>query len=403
MTYSGNCHLGDLFTSRREKGVQGLPMLSVTLNDGLVNRADLDRKQETSLTPEEHLLVKPGDIAYNMMRMWQGAFGLADRKGLVSPAYVVLKPKKEIDPLYASYLLKTKRMTYLLWAYSYGLTEDRLRLYYPDFAKIPANIPPRAVQERIAAQLATWDEAIAVCENLKKANELWRRGLVRELVMGKKTLLRHCGKWKSVRLGNVVDVLVSSVDKKHTSDELPVTLCNYTHVYYNRYLTKNLSYDSGTATKSEIDRFQLLVGDVVITKDSEQADDIGIAACVTEDIHNLVCGYHLAILRPKQDRVDSVFLSSLFSLHEARKHFAVHANGVTRFGLPVKAIESLVIKLPPLKEQRELATLICQLDHEQAVTTAQLDCLRRERTSLAQLLLTDQRGVRISKPTSEIA
>ena len=74
MTYSGNRRLGDLFSSRREKGRPGLPTLSVTLNDGLVNREDLDRKQETNLAPEEHLLVKPGDIAYNMMRMWQGAF-----------------------------------------------------------------------------------------------------------------------------------------------------------------------------------------------------------------------------------------------------------------------------------------------------------------------------------------
>ena len=73
MTYSGNYRLGDLFSSRREKGRAGLPTLSVTLNYGLVNREDLERKQDTNLAPEEHLLVKPGDIVYNMMRMWQGA------------------------------------------------------------------------------------------------------------------------------------------------------------------------------------------------------------------------------------------------------------------------------------------------------------------------------------------
>ena len=125
--------------------------------------------------------------------------------------------------------------------------------------------------------------------------------------MGKKTLLHHCGELENVRLWSVVDVLVSNVDKKHASDELPVTFCNYTHVYYNRYLTMSLSYDNGTATKAEVERFRLLVGDVVITKDSEQADDIGIAACVTDDIHNLVCGYHLAILRPEQDRLIAFF------------------------------------------------------------------------------------------------
>ena len=71
--------------------------MSVTLNNGLVDREDLDRKMETNLAENEHLLVRKGDIAYNMMRMWQGACGLAAKDGLVSPAYVVLKPKLSID------------------------------------------------------------------------------------------------------------------------------------------------------------------------------------------------------------------------------------------------------------------------------------------------------------------
>ena len=168
MTYSGNCHLGDLFTSRREKGVQVLPTLSVTLNDGLVNREDLDRKQGTELTPEEHLLVKPGDIAYNMMRMWQGAFGLADRAGLVSPAYVVLKPKKGIVSFVCVVLAKDETnhlslVGLLLWPHR-GPTSPLLS----GLCKSTSEYSPKSVQERIAAQLATWDEAISVCEKLRK-------------------------------------------------------------------------------------------------------------------------------------------------------------------------------------------------------------------------------------------
>src|SRR5437870_8869401 len=91
--------LGSVFTSRREQGYSGLPTLSVTLNRGLVMRESLERKTETNLSPEEHLLVLKGDIAYNMMRMWQGASGLAHCDGLVSPAYVVVRPTEHIDPL----------------------------------------------------------------------------------------------------------------------------------------------------------------------------------------------------------------------------------------------------------------------------------------------------------------
>src|SRR5437870_12603788 len=94
---------GALFKNRRERGAAGLPTLSVTLDRGLVLRDSLDRKTETNLSPHEHLLVRKGDIAYNMMRMWQGASGLAGFDALVSPAYGVLQPKSGIDPLFASY------------------------------------------------------------------------------------------------------------------------------------------------------------------------------------------------------------------------------------------------------------------------------------------------------------
>lgn len=358
------------------------------MNDGLVNRNDLDRKQETNLAPEEHLLVKPGDIAYNMMRMWQGAFGLADREGLVSPAYVVLKPKTGIDPLFASYLFKTSRMAYLLWAYSYGITDDRLRLYFPDFAKIPASVPPKSVQERTARMLSTWGRAVTVAEKLQTVHEQLRRGLVHELVLGKRRLPKHLGAWRKVRLGDVADIVVSSVDKKQVLSEQSIALCNYTQVYYNRYLTRGIRFDVGTGSASEILRFGLKKGDVVITKDSEQADDIGVSTCVREEIPNLVCGYHLAIVRPTQDSVDSVFLNSLFSLHEVRRHFSVQANGVTRFGLPIKSIESVTLDLPPIAEQRDLAHLILQLDDAYAFAVKRAQSLTRERQALAQRLLT---------------
>ena len=134
MPYEGNVRLGDAFLSRREKGYSGLPTLSVTLDNGLIDRSCLERKTDTNLAENQHLLIRKGDIAYNMMRMWQGASGLAEKDALVSPAYVVITPREGIDSKYASYLFKTQRMIYLFWAYSYGLTKDRLRLYFNDFA-----------------------------------------------------------------------------------------------------------------------------------------------------------------------------------------------------------------------------------------------------------------------------
>src|ERR1039458_8763302 len=169
--------LGQLFKSRRARGKAGLPTLSVTLDEGLVRRDSLDRKMDTTLAPEEHLLVRKGDIAYNMMRMWQGASGLAEHDALVSPAYVVLEPTERINPLFASYLFKTPRMVYLFWAYSHGLTRDRLRLYFDDFSLIHVTIPSVEEQKKITQIVATWDRAIELVEKLIANSQLQKRSL----------------------------------------------------------------------------------------------------------------------------------------------------------------------------------------------------------------------------------
>ena len=130
-------HLGDFFSQRQEPGIPGLPVMSVTMNDSLVFRDDIDRRLESALRPDQHLLVKKGDIAYNMMRMWQGACGLALADGIVSPAYVVLAAKEGIDSRFAFHWFKSARMIHLFWSYSHGLTEDRLRLT-PEFLRDPS-------------------------------------------------------------------------------------------------------------------------------------------------------------------------------------------------------------------------------------------------------------------------
>jgi len=174
--------LGDYFTSRQEPGRAGIPTVSVTMHDGLVQRDELERRMESTLAPEQHLLVRKGDIAYNMMRMWQGACGLAEADAIVSPAYVVLTPKSNIDSRFAVYWLKSPRILYLLWAYSHGLTEDRLRLYFDDFCQIPATPPPLEEQRRIVAALEPWDDAARVTDGLAARVRERRVRLARHLL-----------------------------------------------------------------------------------------------------------------------------------------------------------------------------------------------------------------------------
>ena len=92
--------------------------------------------------------------------------------------------------------------------------------------------------------------------------------------------------------------VVSNVDKVPDDNEIPIRLCNYTDVYNNEFITPDLDLMQATASEAEISKFGVAVDDVIITKDSESWDDIGVPALVRETAGDLVCGYHLALLRP---------------------------------------------------------------------------------------------------------
>ena len=168
--------------------------------------------------------------------------------------------------------------------------------------------------------------------------------------------------WRKVTLNGVTDLTLSSVDKKTKPNEHAVKLCNYMDVYNNSFIHDGLHFMEATATEREISRCALRRGDVVITKDSEKYDDIGIPAVVSEDILDLVCGYHLAILRPMLNRIDGKYLFYALNTREVQHQFHAYANGVTRFGLRKADIGRVEIPLPPLPEQRRIAHILGTLD-----------------------------------------
>ena len=172
----------ELFFNSRAKGEEGLPIYSVTLHDGLVPRESLDRRMENDAANEDNLRAQTGDLVYNMMRMWQGAVGLAETECMVSPAYVVLRAKKETDPKFFEWNFNRSRTLYDLWAYSYGLTNDRLRLYFKDFAQINFWVPSKKEeQQKIATFLSAIDDKLKKLRRKRELLETYKRGLMQKL------------------------------------------------------------------------------------------------------------------------------------------------------------------------------------------------------------------------------
>ena len=166
--------------------------------------------------------------------------------------------------------------------------------------------------------------------------------------------------WEVRRLRTVAEMRVSNVDKHTKEGELPVQLCNYVDVYKNDRITKSIAFMRATATVAEIGNFRLEADDVLITKDSETWNDIGVPALVEHTADDLVCGYHLAQLRPSKETLEGAYLLRALQSPNISYQFHVSANGVTRYGLTQEAIKSVQLPLPSLPEQTAIARY---LDH----------------------------------------
>lgn len=184
--------------------------------------------------------------------------------------------------------------------------------------------------------------------------------------------------WRVLRLKYACMVFPSNVDKHSRDDEPSVRLCNYTDVYYNERITADMKFMEASASKDQVAKFTLKAGDTVITKDSETADDIAIAAYVPDDLPGVVCGYHLSVVRPFPG-TSGAFVKRLFDSVYAKARFAVAANGLTRVGLGQYALDNVELPFPPVEEQTVIATF---LDRE----TAKIDTLIAEQESLITLL-----------------
>jgi type I restriction enzyme S subunit len=194
-----------------------------------------------------------------------------------------------------------------------------------------------------------------------------------------------------MRLADVADIRFSNVDKKSIPGEPHVRLCNYMDVYANDYIAADIPFMEATASHAEIERFRVEEGDVMLTKDSESPEDIGIPAVVIEDIPALVCGYHLALIKPRKDKIDPFYLAKQLGSKQTATYFSRLANGSTRYGLSSSAIANTAIPLAPLSQQRRIAEILSTLDEAIEQTEALIAKMQQVKTGLMHDLFT--RGV----------
>lgn len=162
--------LGDCFSERIESFPEG-ELLSVTINQGIKKFSELDRKNNSNDNKNKYKKVCIGDIAYNSMRMWQGASGYSPYEGIVSPAYTVLSPNDGIDSKCFSYLFKRADITHMFQIHSKGITSDNWNLKYPDFKELEVYVSRNYEEQKaIGEYFSKLDQLIAL--NKEKLEKL---------------------------------------------------------------------------------------------------------------------------------------------------------------------------------------------------------------------------------------
>jgi len=391
---------GDAFAHSKAKGGAGLPIWSVTLNRGMVPRNSLDRHMESDAADETNLRAKPGDLVYNMMRMWQGAVGQASEECMVSPAYVVLSPKPRICSRFFDYWFKAPHMLHRLRSFSHGLTKDRLRLYYADFAKIPIPLPSEDEQRKIADFMDTVSERITLLNREKAALEDHKQGLMQRLFSQELRFTRDDGcafpDWSETKFGALFGwVKTNSLSREHLTETTDSGIQN---IHYGdihgkfRALFRQTAETAPFITenaplRSITDEEYLREGDIVIADASEDYADIGKSIEIMEvRERSMIAGLHTYIARPMDGALVPGFAGYLLRSEPMRRQIIRISQGISVLGLSKGNLEKLTFWLPHPDEQKKIAGMLMVVDAKINAVSTQITHMETFKQGLLQKL-----------------
>jgi len=293
--------------------------------------------------------------------------GYVEEDGMMTGAYTRLIPQKGVHSKYFYYYFLVLDFNKELLHLCTGL---RNSLSKPIFWSMKSSLPDFHEQEKIAKyldnKLTLLDKVIERKEKLiillkekRLANidNAVTKGLNRNATLiesGIPWIGKIPETWQIKKLKYLTNVIPSNIDKLTVEDEEIVRLCNYVDVYKNEEITTEVTenFMVASATKKQIEKFTLLKNDVIITKDSETPDDIGVPAFVPETLEGIVCGYHLAILRSYG--INGEYLFRCLQSNSTKVQFFMSANGLTRYAIGIGDIGNLAVVVPPKIEQNEI-------------------------------------------------
>lgn len=334
------CRIGDIYAERSQRGASDMELLSVTMNDGVMPRSEIEGKDNSSEDKSNYKVVLKGDMVYNSMRMWQGANGISPCDGIVSPAYTVLMPKMVISNGYFAALFKNLNLINEFRKNSQGMTPDTWNLKYPQIETIKVCIPSISEQERVADMLGTLERRIAKQAELVISLKKYKRGLVKALISGTMAFAGSENKrWETVSLAEIFTISAGGdIDRQNSS---PTYSTSYPYPVYANALTKNGLYGYANYFKVESDS-------ITVSGRGEVGHAIA-RHCKYVPIVRL-----LSLVPKYEDDVD------FFACMINATSIYIESTGVPQLTSP--QLGAVKVLRPPILEQKRISSLLLKID-----------------------------------------
>lgn len=376
--------VGEVFSERSERSGEG-ELISVTINSGVVKASELDRKDNSSDDKSNYKKVEVGDIAYNSMRMWQGASGYSPYNGILSPAYTVIIPKKDIDSKFFAYDFKRYDMIQTFKRNSQGLTSDTWNLKFPTLKSVKVMVPSIEEQKQISTFFESLDTTITLHQRELDLLEQTKQTYLKKVFpkTGEdKPEIRFAGftdAWEQRKLGEVA-TRVTRKNKKLEST-LPLTIsAQFGLVDQNTFFNKQI------ASKDVSGYYLLKKGEFAYNKSYSNGYPWGAVKRLDKYDMGVLSTLYICF-RPVD--INSDFLASYYDTDRWYKEVSKHAaEGARNHGLlNIAASDFFETELMIPKnnnEQEKIADFFKSLDTTITLHQRELDSLKEMKKTLLQ-------------------
>ena len=363
------CRIGDIYAERSQRGASDMELLSVTMNDGVKPRSEIEGKDNSSEDKSNYKIVRKGDMVYNSMRMWQGANGISPCDGIVSPAYTVLMPKQEINNGYFAALFKSTKLINEFRKNSQGMTSDTWNLKYPQIETIKVQIPSVSEQNIVSALFSVLDARIVAQAQLVESLKKYKRGVV-DGIFSRKLNFSYPQTWAELEISE----LFMPISDKGYSDKIVLTIVQGEGTMPRDSVDRRIAYDKSTISSYK----RVLPNDFILHLRSFE----GGLEIVNEEG---VVSPAYTILRARNEIIPLFFYTFFRSYWFINSKLRISVEGI-RDGksINMNTFWHIKVPVPSIEEQRHISALISSIDNRIKIAEFEYKRLLQIRVGLMQ-------------------